>query len=168
MRAVTEKIGKIAVLVALLAFLLMGTAWSPGPGEKQLVRLPAVAGAFYPANAGELTTMVDGFLAAAKVPAVSDPVALVVPHAGYIYSGGVAAQSYALLKGRKISRVVLIAPSHFESFPFASVYDGDAYATPLGNIPVDKDFAARLAKGPLVQLSGRGHIPSAAQGEHAL
>ena len=168
MRAVTEKIGKIAVLVALLAFLLMGTAWSPGPGEKQLVRLPAVAGAFYPANAGELTAMVDGYIAAAKVPAVSQPVALVVPHAGYIYSGGVAGYSYAVLKGRKISRVVLIAPSHFESFPFASVYDGNAYATPLGSIPVDKDFAARLAKGPLVQLSSRGHIPSTAQGEHAL
>ena len=168
MRALKEKIGKFVLLVALLAFLPMVTAWSPGPGEKQLVRLPAVAGAFYPANAVELTTMVDGFLAAAKVPAVNEPVALVVPHAGYIYSGAVAAHSYAVLRGRKISRVVLIAPSHFESFPFASVYDGDAYATPLGSIPVDKDFAARLAKGHLVQLSSRGHIPTTAHGEHAL
>jgi AmmeMemoRadiSam system protein B/AmmeMemoRadiSam system protein A len=112
--------------------------------------------------------MVDGFVAAARVPAVSDPVALVVPHAGYMYSGAVAAHSYAVLRGRKISRVVVIAPSHFESFPFASVYDGDAYATPLGSIPVDKDFAARLAKGPLVKLSSRGHMTSTAQGEHAL
>jgi len=168
MRASIEKFGRVALLVALLAFLLVGTAWSPRPADKQAIRLPAVAGAFYPANAGELTTMVDGYVAAAKVPAVSEPVALLVPHAGYIYSGGVAGYSYAVLKGRKISRVVLIAPSHFESFPFASVYDGDAYGTPLGSIPVDKDFAARLANGPLVKLSSRGHIPSTAQGEHAL
>ena len=168
MRAPREKIGEFALLVALVAFLLLGTAWSPSPGEKVSIRLPAVAGAFYPANAAELTTMVDGFLAAAKVPAVSESVALVVPHAGYVYSGAVAAHSYAVLKGRKISRVVVIAPSHFEYFPFAAVYDGDAYATPLGSIPVDKDFAARLAKGPLIQLSSRGHIPSTAQAEHAL
>jgi len=166
MRALTEKIGRFAPLVALVSFLLVETAWSPVPGE--VVRLPAVAGAFYPANAGELTNMVDGFLAAAKVPTVGEPVALVVPHAGYNYSGAVAAHSYAVLKGRKLSRVVVIAPSHFEYFPFAAVYDGDAYATPLGSIPVDKDFAARLAKGPLVQLSSRGHIPSKGQAEHAL
>jgi len=168
MRASIEKFGRVAPLVAMVAFLLVGTAWSPSPGDKQAIRLSTVAGAFYPANAGELTNMVDGFVAAAKVPAISGPVALVVPHAGYIYSGGVAGYSYAVLKGRKISRVVLIAPSHFESFPFAAVYDGDAYATPLGSIPVDKDFAARLASGPLVKLSSRGHIPSTAQGEHAI
>jgi len=168
MRVLKERIGRLALLVAAVALLLVGTAWSPNPGEVQAVRLPVVAGAFYPANAAELTNMVDGFLASAKVPAVSEPVALVVPHAGYVYSGAVAAHSYSVLKGRKISRVVVIAPSHFESFPFAAVYDGDAYATPLGSIPVDKDFAARLARTPLVKLSSRGHIASTRQGEHAL
>lgn len=167
MRAVSKKLGIAGLMFAALVCL----AVSPGtsrPGEKQAVRLPVVAGAFYPANAGELTHMVDGFLAAAKVPEVKEPVALVVPHAGYIYSGAVAAHSYALLKGRKISRVVVVAPSHYEPFPFAAVYDGDAYATPLGNIPVDKDFAARLAKRPFIKLSSRGHISSTAQGEHSL
>ncbi len=138
--------------------------------EKPRVRQPAVAGEFYPAQPDELRQMLDGLLAqAAAQPVPERVVALIAPHAAYIYSGGVAAESYALLKGRKIERVVVIAPSHYESFPFASVYEGDAYATPLGEIPVDRDFAAKLAKlSPLIQLSSRGHIPTQQQGEHAL
>jgi MEMO1 family protein len=138
--------------------------------EKPKVRLPAVAGQFYPAQPDELRQMVDEFLTQAAVPNIPGHiVALIAPHAGYIYSGKVAAYSYALLRGRKIDRVVVIAPSHFEAFPFSSVYNGDAYATPLGNIPVDKDFAAKLAKSsPLIQLSSRGHTPTQQQGEHSL
>jgi hypothetical protein len=59
--------------------------------------------------------------------------AAVAPHAGYPYSGPVAAWTYAALKGHKYSRVVVIAPSHFVGFNFTSVYDGDAYETPLRN-----------------------------------
>jgi len=138
--------------------------------EKAAVRRPAVAGQFYPAQRDELRQMVDQFLAEAAVPTLpGELVALVAPHAGYIYSGKVAAHSYALLKGRKFERVVVIAPSHFEAFPFVSVYNGDAYATPLGSVPVDKDFAAKLAKSnSLIQVSTRGHTPAGEQGEHAL
>jgi AmmeMemoRadiSam system protein B/AmmeMemoRadiSam system protein A len=138
--------------------------------NKPTVRLPAVAGQFYPAQPDELRQMLDSFLNQAEVPAIQGHiVALIAPHAGYIYSGKVAAHSYALLRGRKIERVVVIAPSHFEAFPFVSVYNGDAYVTPLGNVPVDKEFAAKLAKlSPLIQLSTRGHIPTQQQGEHAL
>ena len=124
----------------------------------QGVREPAVAGAFYPADPKELATMVDGFLAKAQPPQIQDVVALVAPHAGYPYSGQVAAYSYALLKGRKISRVVVIAPSHYEAFGFTSVYDGSAYTTPLGKVPVDKAFCAKLASaGGTIKLSGHGH-----------
>ena len=138
--------------------------------EKAVVRQPVVAGQFYPAQPDELRQMVDQFLAEAAAPTLpGDVVALIAPHAGYIYSGKVAAHSYALLKGRKFERVVVIAPSHFEAFPFVSVYNGDAYATPLGNIAVDKDFAAKLANlNSLIQLSTRGHAPTREQGEHAL
>lgn len=134
------------------------------------IRQPAVAGQFYPAQPEELRQMVDAFVAEASVsPPTGEVVAIVAPHAGYPYSGKVAAYSYALLKGRKFERVVVIAPSHFEAFPFISVYNGDAYATPLGNIPVDKDFAAKLAKqSSLIQLSTHGHAPTKEQGEHAL
>jgi hypothetical protein len=129
-----------------------------------------VAGQFYPAQPDELRAMLDGFLARAVVPPISDRiVAIIAPHAGYEYSGGVAAYSYALLKGRTFERVVVIAPSHFEAFAFNSVFDGDAYATPLGSVPVDKEFAARLAKqSPLIRLSSSGHTPTQRQGEHAV
>ena len=138
--------------------------------EKLVVRPPAVAGQFYPEQPEELRRMIDDDLAQAVVPPLSgNLVALVAPHAGYIYSGKVAAHSYALLKGKKFDRVVVIAPSHFEAFPFASVYDGDAYATPLGNVAVDKDFAAKLVESnSLIRLSSRGHTPTQEQGEHAL
>lgn len=149
-----------------------GQLWGDGglADEKPTVRQPAVAGQFYPAQPDELRRTVDEYLAQAAVPALPGKlVALIAPHAGYIYSGQVAAYSYALLKGRKFERVVVIAPSHFEAFPFVSVYDGDAYATPLGNIAVDKEFAAKLAKlSPRIQLSSRGHTPTQQQGEHSL
>jgi AmmeMemoRadiSam system protein B len=155
-------------LCVLLGAQLLGDR---SPAEvKPTVRQPAVAGQFYPADPDELRRMLDEFVAQATVPNLSGQiVALIAPHAGYIYSGKVAAHSYALLKGQKFERVVVIAPSHFEAFPFNSVYNGDAYATPLGNVEVDKEFAAKLAKmSPLIQLSSRGHTPTQQQGEHAL
>jgi AmmeMemoRadiSam system protein B/AmmeMemoRadiSam system protein A len=158
----------VFLLSALFATQLSGD--SRLPGQKPTVRQPAVAGQFYPASPDELRRMIDDDLSQAVVPPLSgNLVAIVAPHAGYIYSGKVAAHSYAILKGKKFDRVVVIAPSHFEAFPFASVYDGDAYATPFGNVPVDKDFAAKLAKSnSLIQLSSRGHAPAQEQGEHAL
>jgi len=159
------------VLLPLFAIFGARLAGSGSSAEvKSTVRQPAVAGQFYPANPDELRKMLDEFVAQASVPSVSGQiVALIAPHAGYIYSGKVAAHSYALLKGQKFERVVVIAPSHFEAFPFNSVYNGDAYATPLGDVEVDKEFAAKLAKmSSLIQLSSRGHAPTQQQGEHAL
>jgi MEMO1 family protein len=133
------------------------------------VRPPAVAGTFYPADAKELSQMVDGFLAKVTSPALEDVVAIVSPHAGYVFSGPVAGSSYAAIKGRKFDRVVVIAPSHYEAFGFSSVFDGSAYATPLGEVPVDRAFAARLAgMSSLIKLSGQGHTPTAELKEHSI
>jgi len=135
----------------------------------QAVREPAVAGSFYPADPKELAAMVDGFLAKAQPPQVQDVVAIVCPHAGYPYSGQVAAYSYALIKGRKFSRVVVIAPSHYDAFDFTAVFDGSGYKTPLGTVPVDKAFTQKLAAaGGTIKLSGRGHTVTADKREHAL
>jgi len=114
--------------------------------------------------------MIDGMLAQASPPPADGPiVAAVAPHAGYPYSGPVAAWTFAALKGHKYSRVVVIAPSHYVGFDFTSVYDGDAYATPLGTIPVDKEFARQLTKiGSTIRLSEQGHTPTSAGGEHAI
>lgn len=134
------------------------------------VREPAVAGIFYPSDAGELRKTIDDLLARAETPAVRNPVvALIAPHAAYQYSGAVAARAYALVKGRKPDRVVVIAPSHVEPFAFTSVYDGDAYATPLGAVPIDKAFTVKLAAAdPSIKLSTTGHAPVRGRGEHAL
>ncbi len=149
---------------AILFFLFVTLAGA------QNGRKPAVAGTFYPAKANELAAMIDSFLAKGSGSSASEPLfALIAPHAGYPYSGPVAAYGYAQLRGRKFDRVVVIAPSHVEPFRFASVFDGDAYETPLGSIPVDKAFCAKLAsgKGP-IRLSKAGHEIEGSRGEHAL
>jgi hypothetical protein len=157
------------VALSVVAGLLLVEGASRGGGQAPKIRPPAVAGSFYPADPKELGSMIDGFLAKAAPPPLENVVALVAPHAGYPYSGPVAAYSYALLKGRKYDRVVVIAPSHYEAFGFSSVYDGAAYTTPFGQVPVDQAFAAKLAKAsPLIKLSGAGHTPSADRPEHAL
>jgi len=134
------------------------------------VRQAGVAGAFYPADPAALTAMIDGFLAKAETPKIDGQIfAVVSPHAGYQYSGPVAAYTYAALKGRKFKRVVVIAPSHYEAFSYSSVYDGDAYDTPLGMVKVDKEFARKLVSmDRSIQFSERGHAPTAAGAEHAL
>ena len=151
-------------VIRTIALVLTLSATACGQNPK--VRQAGVAGAFYPADANELRKMVDGFLAQAGAPAIQGSVvALISPHAGYEYSGAVAAHAYALVKGRKFERVVVIAPSHYEAFGFSAVFDGDAYVTPLGTVPVDKAFAAKLASmSPLIKLSSQGH----GSREHAL
>jgi len=170
------KIQLTLLLFALLvpvALLVIGLK-DFGLSAEQKVRPPYVAGGFYPADANELGKMIDGFLAQATPEKLDgNLVALICPHAGYQYSGGVAAYSYVQLKGRSYDRVVVLAPSHYESFAFSSVYDGDAYHTPLGDVPVDHDFAARLAKlSPTIKISDRGHgeeiVQGGRYGEHAL
>jgi hypothetical protein len=140
-----------------------------GAGEPK-VRPAAVAGSFYPADPQELSKMIDDMLAKATPrPVDGTIIAAVAPHAGYPYSGPVAAWTYAALKGHKFSRVVVIAPSHYVGFDFTSVYDGDAYTTPLGQVPVDKEFAQRLAKmDATIRLSDKGHQATADAPEHSV
>jgi hypothetical protein len=164
-------------LFALLAFAPLQDkgAAKPEKGRQEMasetkVRQAAVAGSFYPADPKVLSTMMDGYLAKVSGPPVTDPIlAVVAPHAGYEYSGPVAAYTYAQLKGHKYTRVVIIAPSHYVAFDYSSIYDGDAYSTPLGNVPVDKAFARELVKmSSTMQLSSQGHDPTSAGGEHAI
>ena len=159
----------VVLALALVAGFLLVRPRDASHAQSAKVRPAAVAGSYYPADPAELAKMVDGFLAKAAPPPLTGVVALVAPHAGYEYAGQVAAYSYALLKGRKFDRVVVIAPSHHESFGFASVYDGAAYSTPLGQVPVDRAFAAKLATmSKLIKLSGLGHTPTRDKPEHAL
>jgi AmmeMemoRadiSam system protein B/AmmeMemoRadiSam system protein A len=116
------------------------------------VKEPAVAGAFYPADAPELKRSVDGYLSGVR-PGKNElsPLALIVPHAGHIYSGAVAAEGYARLKGRKITTVILIGPSHHVPLQGAAIYPGDGMKTPLGILKVDRVIVKSL-------LTDSGHV----------
>src|ERR1039457_6474444 len=158
------------ITAPLLALLVMAPLpWVRGAASPK-VRRAGVAGSFYPAEPQPLSATIDEMLARAPPPPISAPIlAVVAPHAGYQYSGPVAAYTYAALKGRKFSRVVVIAPSHYESFDFTSVYEGDGYATPLGTVQVDKAFARQLAQmSPTMRLSSQGHAATPAGAEHAV
>ena len=109
------------------------------------IRAPAVAGLFYPASEPELTRMVDGLLADAPSHGIPNLKALVCPHAGYPYSGPVAAVAYKTLAGHDFRTVIILGPSHYAAFAGASVPDVDAYQTPLGIVPVSAK-APQLAK----------------------
>ena len=160
---------KLFVVFALFT-LVLSVQRQAACGAAPKVRPAGAAGGFYPADPKELTQMIDGLLAQNAVPQVQGPlVALICPHAGYIFTGPVAASCFAQLKGRNYARVVVIAPSHYENFHFNSIYDGDAYATPLGNVPVDQDFRAKLAKlSSDIKISDRGHLQVGEHAEHSL
>jgi AmmeMemoRadiSam system protein B/AmmeMemoRadiSam system protein A len=161
---------KCCMTALFFTFAAIGAQETVHGADMQKLRPAGVAGSFYPADPAALTAMMDDMMTHASVPVIHGAIlALVAPHAGYQYSGPVAAYSYAALKGRKYTRVVVIAPSHYEAFSFTSVYDGDGYATPLGTIPVDKAFAHQLAKmSPSIRLSDHGHRATAQGTEHAL
>ena len=157
----------------MVAIFGLATACTP-PGQAKdaeiTVRPAGVAGSFYPAEEAVLTGMIDQMLANAVLPKIDGHIlGVVAPHAGYPYSGPVAAYSYGALKGRTFSRVVVIAPSHFEGFGYTSVFGGDGYETPLGTAPVDKDFALKLSKmDRSIRISAHGHLATANGAEHAL
>ncbi len=139
--------------------------------EESRIRKPAVAGSFYPGNAAKLRDNIESFLSCVpKAGAKRTPLVLIEPHAGYMYSGQIAAYGYKLIENLDIKTVAVISPSHMEYFPLASVFNGDAYETPLGRIDVDGDVACEIASSsPLIELSERGHIqPGSTRQEHAL
>jgi AmmeMemoRadiSam system protein B/AmmeMemoRadiSam system protein A len=136
-------------------------------GEDGPIRLPQFAGGWYPADFAPLKQTVDDFLARASPPKSSaKPVALIVPHAGYRFSGPVAAAGYRYLQGHTYKRVIVMAFHHRRSGQYDGVDVGadlSAYATALGNATIDHEFCEQLLQNP-VFVSNRG-IDA---GEHSL
>jgi AmmeMemoRadiSam system protein B len=123
-----------------------------------LIRASSVAGVFYPADPGELSRTIAGMIPGEE-PAVSPGImGIIAPHAGYLYSGPTAARAYGRLARGGYDTVVVVAPSHREYFEGVSVYDGEAYRTPLGTVPVDRDLRdAVIRAAPFVFASAEGH-----------
>jgi hypothetical protein len=113
--------------------------------EELPIREPAVAGAFYSGSKEGLENVIDEYLLRAKLPKIEKYVrALIVPHAGYQFSGWVAAYGYKTLINQDIDTVILIGNSHREYFEGVSVYASGYYKTPLGNIEIDKALAKKI------------------------
>ena len=133
------------------------------------VRRPAVAGTFYPGDPSSLAAAVDAYLDDAAVAAgkheASAPKALIVPHAGYVYSGPVAARAYAAVRGLagQVRRVVLLGPSHFVPVRGCAAPRAGAFDTPLGPLAVDQAAVDAISTLPDVVLSDGPHQP-----EHSL
>ena len=111
-------------------------------------RPPAVAGQFYPSDRASLSAMVDQFLRSERGGKADLPLlALVVPHAGYVFSGGVAASGFLRLDpGAEFDDIFLIGASHHVAFEGAAVYTSGDFLTPLGRVPVDRDLARSLLR----------------------
>ncbi len=110
----------------------------------ETVREPAVAGMFYPSDPDELRTQMEGFLAEAESRKDPSPKAIIVPHAGTLYSGSIAASVYARIQPDGIERVVLLGPSHRVLLRGLAASSADAWRTPLGDVPL-----ARTADVPV-------------------
>lgn len=126
------------------------------------IRPAAVAGRFYPGSPRELETQVLAFLddAAARMPATTRaPKAVIAPHAGYIYSGPIAASAYARLSldRASIARIILLGPSHRVNFRGLAVPSASLFATPLGNVRIDTAAIESVAHLPQVGLLDAAH-----------
>jgi len=143
-------------------FLILSISVKGEGGEMDTVRKPVIAGTWYPANPARLRADIEGYLAGARVDAIDGKVmGLVSPHAGYVYSGQVAAHAYKIAQGSEFDAVILIGPSHRVYFRGASIYDGEGYETPLGIIPIDKALADKIAtySGGVVSLAPDNRLP---------
>jgi MEMO1 family protein len=135
------------------------------PSAWTKVRPAAVAGLFYPADPTELRLQIHALLEASEPPTTPPPKAVIAPHAGYAYSGPVAASAYAAvaLGAEVIRRVVLMGPSHRVAFQGLAVPEVIAFDTPLGAVPLDTEGVARA-----FELEAVTTIPRAHANEHSL
>jgi AmmeMemoRadiSam system protein B/AmmeMemoRadiSam system protein A len=144
----------------LLSFcLFISSAWSQG------IRKAVWAGQFYEKRAAILAQQIDQFLENAKKTssAGEEILALISPHAGYVYSGQVAAHAYRQIQGKDYDSVIIIAPSHRYGFEGCSIYSEGGYETPLGTAEIDKSLASEISKA-----SGFKYISKAHQSEHSV
>ena len=158
------------VVSALMLFLIPSHLWGGTREEGKTmagknVRESPIAGSWYPGDRTRLTNDIKGYLAQVPEHKIKgDVIALISPHAGYVYSGQVAAYAYKLLEGKKYDVVVIVAPSHSAYFKGASVYPEGGYRTPLGIVPIAEEITEALMQ----QSSLISSVPQAHVQEHSL
>jgi len=134
------------------------------------IRRPAVAGSFYPADAARLASAVDGYVAAgrtrlARLDGERTPKAIIAPHAGYVYSGPIAGTAYAAVapEAAAIDRVVLLGPAHRVAVDGLAASSADAFATPLGEVALDRPAINHVRRRSAVVVDDTAHAA-----EHSL
>jgi AmmeMemoRadiSam system protein B len=152
-------------LILSLISLCCSPSDSGEPVASGPVRPPAVAGQFYPGTKDQLQQAVNEYLAPVPPAKPLGPIlAVIAPHAGYVYSAPVAAYSFKLLQGQSYDIVVIIGKSHHEWFEYAAVYPEGYFNTPLGNVKVNTPVCRELLKsGDIFKDYRRAHLP-----EHSL
>ena len=130
-----------------------------------MIRKPAVSGLFYPDSKNILEEMIGRFLESVPLhPNVHQISAILCPHAGYVYSGQVAAEAFGQIRSLDIETIILLGPSHYVPFRTASVFDGDGFETPLGIYPIDREWVNELiGSHPSISF-----YPPAHEKEHSL
>ena len=134
---------KRIVFLCLICFFFCCVATS----AEERIKHPNVSGQFYPSNKNTLSSQIDDFFKSIEDnPALEDKdiLAIIAPHAGYIYSGPIAAYGYKAIQSKKYKTVVILAPSHFFGFNGISIWPEGSFVTPLGSIPVDDIFSQEL------------------------
>ncbi|MDP2938967.1 MAG: AmmeMemoRadiSam system protein B [Candidatus Omnitrophota bacterium] len=129
------------------------------------IKQPNVAGSFYPKHAKALQNQINGFLSQILAEKIEGEIlAMISPHAGYEYSGAVAAYGYKAIKELKYTTVIVIAPSHYVDFKGSSIWLSGAFKTPLGEIPVDSQLGAKI----VAENKNIRFLPQAFSKEHSL
>lgn len=158
----------LLLILATVCFLLLSFLAESGMAQKAQkgdVRSPVLAGTWYPGSSDVLSRAIGDYLSKATSPgSEGQPVSMIVPHAGYVYSGQVAAYSYKLLQKAAPKTVFLIGPSHRVGFRGISVSQYAGYKTPLGVVPIDQGLAEKLLSvNPKMKW-----VPEADAQEHSL
>lgn len=113
--------------------------------EVKMKRKPFVSGQFYPDDKKELKEIIENYLKAAEVSEIKEKIiGILVPHAGYPYSGGVAAFSYKAIKDKNINTIIMLGPSHRATFEGFALYSDGYWETPLGEVAIDEEVAKKL------------------------
>lgn len=162
------KINAIIIVISMVLFsvvLTTDTLIAGKEGEMEQIRKSVISGSWYPGDAHILKKTIASYIESVPNPQFDGKlVALISPHAGYQYSGPVAAYAYKLLEKHKYDTVVVIAPSHHARFPNVSVYDKGGYQTPFGVMPLNQKIVDALKqKDDFVH-----HVPEAHYREHSL
>jgi hypothetical protein len=124
------------------------------------IKKSVIAGSWYPGNPSTLRRDIENYFNSASLPELNgEVVGLIAPHAGYMYSGKIAACAYNVIRGKKFDSVIVIGPSHRVAFHGVSVLSSGGYETPLGIVPIDEDLAGKIKKtSPIVADFPGAHL----------